>query len=106
MLDLFSSKVNSLTSHSYATIFAEKVRLNNLRYGSVFFLLFYLVYLQYHILKNIDGVSSETMLLLWSMKERQNSNSKFKLYFDTLPLEFNTGVPFCCNMFAVNVSPK
>ncbi|XP_043806604.1 uncharacterized protein LOC110600553 isoform X3 [Manihot esculenta] len=48
----------------------------------------------YHILGKLDGISSETMLLLWSMKERHNSNSKFKVYFDTLPKEFNTGLSF------------
>ncbi|XP_050220001.1 uncharacterized protein LOC126670340 isoform X2 [Mercurialis annua] len=48
----------------------------------------------YHILEKIDGISSETMLLLWSMKERHNCNSKFKIYFDTLPKEFNTGLSF------------
>ncbi|KAI3874977.1 hypothetical protein MKW98_019550 [Papaver atlanticum] len=48
----------------------------------------------YHILKQVDGISTETMLLLWSMKERYNSNSKFKLYFETLPEAFNTGLSF------------
>ncbi|XP_065851368.1 uncharacterized protein [Euphorbia lathyris] len=48
----------------------------------------------YHLLENIDGISSETMLLLWSMKERHNCNSKFKIYFDNLPKEFNTGLSF------------
>ncbi|XP_002531659.2 N-lysine methyltransferase setd6 isoform X2 [Ricinus communis] len=48
----------------------------------------------YHILEKIDGISSETMLLLWSMKERHNCNSKSKIYFDTLPKEFNTGLSF------------
>ncbi|KAJ4828134.1 hypothetical protein Tsubulata_005008 [Turnera subulata] len=48
----------------------------------------------YHILENLDGVSSETMLLLWSMKERHNCSSKFKMYFDTLPKDFNTGLGF------------
>lgn len=32
------------------------------------------------------------MLLLWSMKEKHNKQSKFKLYFDTLPEQFNTGM--------------
>ncbi|XP_030544232.1 uncharacterized protein LOC115750812 isoform X1 [Rhodamnia argentea] len=41
-----------------------------------------------------DGISTETMLLLWSMKERYNSSSTFKNYFDTLPEEFNTGLSF------------
>ncbi|RZC63945.1 hypothetical protein C5167_025714 [Papaver somniferum] len=48
----------------------------------------------YHILKQVDGIATETMLLLWSMKERYNSNSKFKLYFETLPEAFNTGLSF------------
>ncbi|KAI3986377.1 hypothetical protein MKX01_002222 [Papaver californicum] len=48
----------------------------------------------YHILEQVDGISTETMLLLWSMKERYNSNSKFKLYFETLPEAFNTGLSF------------
>ncbi|XP_057969217.1 uncharacterized protein LOC131158391 isoform X2 [Malania oleifera] len=46
------------------------------------------------ILEKIDGISSETMLLLWSMKERYNFSSKFKIYFDTLPEDFNTGLSF------------
>lgn len=37
-------------------------------------------------------MSVETMLLLWSMKEKHNPDSKFKLYFDTLPEVFNTGL--------------
>lgn len=48
----------------------------------------------FHILEKIDGISSETMLLLWSMKEKHNCNSKFKIYFNTLPEEFNTGLSF------------
>ncbi|XP_031255488.1 ribulose-1,5 bisphosphate carboxylase/oxygenase large subunit N-methyltransferase, chloroplastic [Pistacia vera] len=48
----------------------------------------------YNILQKIDGMSSETMLLLWSMKEKHNCDSKFKNYFDTLPKEFNTGLSF------------
>ncbi|WMV14023.1 hypothetical protein MTR67_007408 [Solanum verrucosum] len=36
-------------------------------------------------------MSAETMVLLWSMKEKHNPDSKFKLYFDTLPEVFNTG---------------
>ncbi|CAK9169427.1 unnamed protein product [Ilex paraguariensis] len=46
------------------------------------------------ILEKIDGISSETMLLLWSMKEKHNHNSKFKSFFDTLPEAFNTGLSF------------
>ncbi|KAF8035322.1 hypothetical protein BT93_C1371 [Corymbia citriodora subsp. variegata] len=45
-------------------------------------------------LEKVDGISTETMLLLWSMKERYNSSSTFKNYFDTLPEEFNTGLSF------------
>ncbi|KAL4654631.1 hypothetical protein ACB092_01G394600 [Castanea dentata] len=48
----------------------------------------------FHILEKIDGISSETILLLWSMKEKHNCNSKFKIYFNTLPEEFNTGLSF------------
>ncbi|GFP93266.1 retrovirus-related pol polyprotein from transposon 17.6 [Phtheirospermum japonicum] len=48
----------------------------------------------FSILENIDGISEETMLLLWSMKEKHNKESKFKLYFDTLPENFNTGLSF------------
>ncbi|KAJ7979470.1 [Fructose-bisphosphate aldolase]-lysine N-methyltransferase, chloroplastic [Quillaja saponaria] len=48
----------------------------------------------YHVLGKIDGISSETMLLLWSMKEKHNCNSKFKIYFDSLPEQFNTGLSF------------
>ncbi|OVA20926.1 hypothetical protein BVC80_8839g12 [Macleaya cordata] len=48
----------------------------------------------FHVLKEIDGISTETMLLLWSMKERYNPDSKFKIYFETLPETFNTGLNF------------
>jgi histone-lysine N-methyltransferase SETD3 len=47
--------------------------------------------IQYRVLKEVDGISSETILLLWSMKEKYNCDSKFKSYFDTLPEKFNTG---------------
>lgn len=46
------------------------------------------------ILEKIEGISSETMLLLWSMKEKYNISSKFKPYYDTLPAAFNTGLSF------------
>ncbi|KAL0346032.1 UNVERIFIED_CONTAM: hypothetical protein Sradi_4434500, partial [Sesamum radiatum] len=46
------------------------------------------------IFEKVDGISEETMLLLWSMKEKHNNNSKFKLYFDTLPKQFDTGLSF------------
>ncbi|XP_010259843.1 PREDICTED: uncharacterized protein LOC104599142 [Nelumbo nucifera] len=48
----------------------------------------------FHVLKEIDGISAETMLLLWSMNERYNPDSKFKIYFETLPESFNTGLSF------------
>ncbi|KAI4335425.1 hypothetical protein L6164_014070 [Bauhinia variegata] len=48
----------------------------------------------YHVLKEIDGISTETILLLWSMREKHNCDSKFKAYFDTLPEKFNTGLSF------------
>ncbi|GAB2291475.1 hypothetical protein Dimus_025730 [Dionaea muscipula] len=47
-----------------------------------------------HVLENIDDISAETMLLLWSMRERHDRNSKYKIYFDTLPENFNTGLSF------------
>ncbi|RVW27998.1 Retrovirus-related Pol polyprotein from transposon RE1 [Vitis vinifera] len=50
--------------------------------------------LTFPILEKIDGISSETMLLLWSMKEKHNSNSKFNTYFNALPEAFNTGLSF------------
>ncbi|KAI3524225.1 hypothetical protein L1887_02877 [Cichorium endivia] len=46
------------------------------------------------VLEKVEGISSETMLLLWSMKEKYDTNSKFKVYFDTLPEAFNTGLSF------------
>ncbi|PIN14092.1 [Fructose-bisphosphate aldolase]-lysine N-methyltransferase [Handroanthus impetiginosus] len=46
------------------------------------------------IFEKIDGISEETMMLLWSMKEKHNKNSRFKLYFDALPEKFNTGLSF------------
>ncbi|KAL7134387.1 hypothetical protein ABFS83_11G023400 [Erythranthe nasuta] len=49
------------------------------------------------ILEKVDGISEETMLLLWSMKEKYNKNSKFKLYFDSLPDDFQTGLSFGIN---------
>ncbi|KAL6977736.1 hypothetical protein U1Q18_026524 [Sarracenia purpurea var. burkii] len=49
------------------------------------------------ILEKISGISSETMLLLWSMKEKYNHQSKFKFYFDALPEVFNTGLSFGIN---------
>ncbi|KAL6842249.1 hypothetical protein ACP4OV_027897 [Aristida adscensionis] len=45
-------------------------------------------------LKDSNNITSETMLLLWSMRERYNPSSKFKTYFETLPTNFNTGLSF------------
>ncbi|XP_022683551.1 uncharacterized protein LOC101775581 isoform X2 [Setaria italica] len=45
-------------------------------------------------LKDFNNINSETMLLLWSMRERYNLSSKFKTYFETLPANFNTGLSF------------
>nr|XP_010913651.1 uncharacterized protein LOC105039260 [Elaeis guineensis] len=55
----------------------------------------------YDPLKKLDGIASDTMLLLWSMRERYNSNSRFKIYFDTLPEEFNTGLSFGVDALSV-----
>ncbi|XP_074363045.1 uncharacterized protein LOC141703399 isoform X2 [Apium graveolens] len=46
------------------------------------------------ILEKFEGITSETMLLLWSMKEKHNRDSNFKFYFDALPAVFNTGLSF------------
>ncbi|CAN1229313.1 [Fructose-bisphosphate aldolase]-lysine N-methyltransferase, chloroplastic [Linum grandiflorum] len=48
----------------------------------------------FKVLNKIGGISLDTMMLLWSMKERHDTNSQFKIYFDTLPEEFNTGLSF------------
>ncbi|KAG2407607.1 uncharacterized protein HKW66_Vig0024290 [Vigna angularis] len=56
---------------------------------------------KYGVLKEIDGISSETILLLWSMKDKYNSDSKFKIYFDTLPEKFNTGLSFSIEAITV-----
>lgn len=55
----------------------------------------------YDSLKKLDGITSDTMLLLWSMRERYNLNSRFKVYFDTLPEEFNTGLSFGVDALSV-----
>ncbi|XP_068647676.1 ribulose-1,5 bisphosphate carboxylase/oxygenase large subunit N-methyltransferase, chloroplastic isoform X3 [Aristolochia californica] len=55
----------------------------------------------FQVLINIDGMTSETMLLLWSMKERYNPNSRFRTYFNSLPQEFNTGLSFGINALSV-----
>jgi histone-lysine N-methyltransferase SETD3 len=59
---------------------------------------YFLFLLQFQILEKIDGISYETMLLLWSMKEKYNSNSRFKIYFNTLPEKFNTGTLTICHL--------
>lgn len=59
---------------------------------------YFLFLLQFQILEKIDGISYETMLLLWSMKEKYNSNSRFKIYFNTLPEKFNTGTFTICHL--------
>lgn len=46
------------------------------------------------VLENIDELASETITLLWSMRERHNLNSDFKQYFESLPKHFNTGLSF------------
>ncbi|XP_020671850.1 uncharacterized protein LOC110091896 [Dendrobium catenatum] len=48
----------------------------------------------FEFLKDWDGMTTETMLLLWSMRERYNPLSIFKKYFETLPDSFNTGLSF------------
>ncbi|BAT04520.1 Os08g0244400, partial [Oryza sativa Japonica Group] len=45
-------------------------------------------------LKDLDSITTETMLLLWSIRERYNPSSKFKIYFEALPANFNTGLSF------------
>jgi hypothetical protein len=45
----------------------------------------------YPILETFDGITSETMLLLWTMREKHNLDSKFKPYFDSLQENFCTG---------------
>lgn len=54
---------------------------------------------QHSILGEVEGMSAETMLLLWSMKEKHNPDSKFKLYFDTLPEKFKTGLSLWNDVF-------
>ncbi|CAN8271150.1 unnamed protein product [Cochlearia groenlandica] len=48
----------------------------------------------YPILEKIDGMTLETMLLLWTMKEKHNTESRFKPYFDSLQDNFQTGLSF------------
>ncbi|KQJ95776.1 hypothetical protein BRADI_3g18940v3 [Brachypodium distachyon] len=45
-------------------------------------------------LKDLNSITTETMLLLWSMRERHNPSSNFKMFFETLPSNFNTGLNF------------
>lgn len=44
---------------------------------------------------------SETMMLLWSMKEKHIADSEFKNYFDTLPEAFNTGITITFRPFSL-----
>lgn len=46
---------------------------------------------QLPILEKIDGMTSETMMLLWTMREKHNHESRFKPYFDSLQESFCTG---------------
>ncbi|KAG9455855.1 hypothetical protein H6P81_000363 [Aristolochia fimbriata] len=55
----------------------------------------------FQVLNGTDGMTTETMLLLWSMKERYNPNSRFRVYFDSLPQEFNTGLSFGIDALSV-----
>lgn len=48
----------------------------------------------FDVLKNLGDITAETMLLLWSMRERYKNDSRFKIYFETLPKEFRTGLSF------------
>ncbi|KAM2132550.1 hypothetical protein ACFX1Q_013931 [Malus domestica] len=59
----------------------------------------------YHVLEKFEGITPpETMLLLWSMKERRNCDSKYKMCFDTLPEDFNTGILTACDfVFLLNL---
>ncbi|KAI9079551.1 hypothetical protein K1719_038455 [Acacia pycnantha] len=41
----------------------------------------------YRVLEKVEGISSETILLLWSMKEKHNQDSRFRIYFDSPPEE-------------------
>jgi histone-lysine N-methyltransferase SETD3 len=45
-------------------------------------------------MKDFNTITPETMLLLWSMRERYNPSSKFRTYFEALPAKFNTGLSF------------
>ncbi|KAF0899805.1 hypothetical protein E2562_024842 [Oryza meyeriana var. granulata] len=45
-------------------------------------------------LKGLDNITTETVLLLWSINERYSPSSNFKIYFEALPANFNTGLSF------------
>ncbi|PKA48699.1 Ribulose-1,5 bisphosphate carboxylase/oxygenase large subunit N-methyltransferase, chloroplastic [Apostasia shenzhenica] len=55
----------------------------------------------FDVLNEWDGMTTDSMLLLWSMRERYNPASKFKNYFATLPDTFNTGLSFGVDSLAV-----
>ncbi|CAN6552160.1 unnamed protein product [Malus baccata var. baccata] len=57
----------------------------------------------YHVLEKFEGITPPETMLLWSMKERRNCDSKYKMYFDTLPEDFNTGLSFGANVMMVLV---
>jgi hypothetical protein len=42
--------------------------------------------------KDLAMMTLDGMLTLWTMQERFNPDSKFKIYFDTLSENFNTGI--------------
>jgi len=48
-------------------------------------------------LKDDKNITPKEMLL-WIMRERFKMNSKFKIYFQTLPDEFRTGLRFDHNV--------
>ncbi|KAG0475153.1 hypothetical protein HPP92_014839 [Vanilla planifolia] len=48
----------------------------------------------FKVLEEWKGMTIDSMLLLWCMKERYNLNSNFKDYFRTLPSVFKTGLSF------------
>ncbi|KAG8046840.1 hypothetical protein GUJ93_ZPchr0008g13648 [Zizania palustris] len=45
-------------------------------------------------LRYLDSITTETILLLWSIREWCNPSSNFKTYFEALPANFNTGLSF------------
>lgn len=57
---------------------------------------------QYPILSKVEGMLPETMMLLWSMKEKHIVDSKFRVYFDTLPEAFNTGITITFRLFSLS----